>query len=280
MRCLLLGFAVLFCDLGCNAKSHSSAEDVPDTSVKSADAGASASGKTTSEPHALVSASTSAHTPVAASSHAGLPTASVKVPPIASSAASQDVAQMNDSGVGPDSGVSDAASDADAGSQPEVTASAAPTSAPSAAPSTTNHNDPFELPEKCTSGQYWTQGPGDLMRPGEACNACHAQGHAGPVFAFAGTVYYRGHEPDDCNGVLPADSVVVEITDANNVKTKLQTNGAGNFTLSTSVALPYTARVLNALGERRMTTPQTSGDCNSCHTSEGKNGAPGRIAIP
>jgi mono/diheme cytochrome c family protein len=118
------------------------------------------------------------------------------------------------------------------------------------------------------------------MRPGEACIACHALGYAGPVFAFAGTVYNRGHEPDDCNGVLPAEGIVVEITDANNVKTKLHTNNAGNFMLLTPVALPYTARVLSALGERRMLTPQTSGDCNSCHSSAGKNGAPGRIAIP
>jgi hypothetical protein len=26
-----------------------------------------------------------------------------------------------------------------------------------------------------------------------------------------------------------------------------------------------------------MTTPQTIGDCNGCHTQSGSNGAPGRI---
>ncbi|MGD0679831.1 MAG: hypothetical protein ABSC94_30975 [Polyangiaceae bacterium] len=29
-----------------------------------------------------------------------------------------------------------------------------------------------------------------------------------------------------------------------------------------------------------MTTPQMTGDCNSCHTEQGANGAPGRIVLP
>jgi predicted CXXCH cytochrome family protein len=29
-----------------------------------------------------------------------------------------------------------------------------------------------------------------------------------------------------------------------------------------------------------MTTPQTNGDCNSCHTEQGTNGASGRIVWP
>jgi len=29
-----------------------------------------------------------------------------------------------------------------------------------------------------------------------------------------------------------------------------------------------------------MTAPQTSGDCNGCHTQTGANGAPGRITLP
>jgi hypothetical protein len=150
-------------------------------------------------------------------------------------------------------------------------------SGPSAAPS---RHDPFSLPEKCTSGQYWTEGSGETMRPGEACIACHERENRGPVLTFAGTVYARGHEPDDCLGVLPADGIVVEITDAANQVFKLNTNAAGNFLRSASVVLPYTARVLSIQGERRMLTPQTNGDCNSCHTSSGNSGAPGRIAVP
>jgi hypothetical protein len=29
-----------------------------------------------------------------------------------------------------------------------------------------------------------------------------------------------------------------------------------------------------------MSTLQSSGDCNGCHTEQGKNGAPGRIFLP
>jgi predicted CXXCH cytochrome family protein len=29
-----------------------------------------------------------------------------------------------------------------------------------------------------------------------------------------------------------------------------------------------------------MTTPQTNGDCNSCHTPDGASNAPGRIIAP
>jgi predicted CXXCH cytochrome family protein len=29
-----------------------------------------------------------------------------------------------------------------------------------------------------------------------------------------------------------------------------------------------------------MMTPQETGDCNSCHTEQGRNGAPGRILLP
>jgi hypothetical protein len=32
--------------------------------------------------------------------------------------------------------------------------------------------------------------------------------------------------------------------------------------------------------ERAMVTMQTSGDCNSCHTQNGANAAPGRIVLP
>ena len=37
---------------------------------------------------------------------------------------------------------------------------------------------------------------------------------------------------------------------------------------------------LDALAERAMVAAQTSGDCNSCHTLAGTNGAPGRIMLP
>jgi hypothetical protein len=44
--------------------------------------------------------------------------------------------------------------------------------------------------------------------------------------------------------------------------------------------LPFTAKVTFQGREIVMTTPQTDGDCNSCHTETGANGAPGRIKLP
>jgi hypothetical protein len=31
---------------------------------------------------------------------------------------------------------------------------------------------------------------------------------------------------------------------------------------------------------RAMVAPQTNGDCNSCHTENGANKAPGRVLLP
>jgi hypothetical protein len=116
------------------------------------------------------------------------------------------------------------------------------------------------------------------MRPGEACISCHSSS-GGPRFAVAGTVYPTGHEPDDCNGAGNASAVVV-ITDANGQAHELSVNQAGNFTLSGTLALPYTAKVVVGGASRAMGASQSTGDCNSCHTQSGSNGAPGRIVVP
>jgi hypothetical protein len=135
-------------------------------------------------------------------------------------------------------------------------------------------SDPFSVPETCTSGTTWRSGTGPTMRPGEACFSCHSSG-----FAIAGTVYPTGHEPDDCNGAGSAGALVV-VTDANGQEHELTVNQAGNFTLSGSLAVPYTARVVLGTAERAMGSSQSSGNCNGCHTQSGSNGAPGRIVLP
>jgi hypothetical protein len=44
---------------------------------------------------------------------------------------------------------------------------------------------------------------------------------------------------------------------------------------------PFTARVVTPTGGvRAMATPQTNGDCNTCHTVAGRKGAQGRIWLP
>jgi hypothetical protein len=64
--------------------------------------------------------------------------------------------------------------------------------------------------------------------------------------------------------------------------TTLTVNSGGNFYGNAPGGAPatYRARVVTSQGSRTMMTPQSNGDCNSCHTAEGTSGAPGRIYLP
>lgn len=139
--------------------------------------------------------------------------------------------------------------------------------------------DPFATPEQCTSDLHWTLGDHESpdMHPGAACIACHSSRFFAPRLTIAGTVYPSAHEPDDCSGIGGA---TIEITDASGAVITLAARSSGNFSTNVAYAAPYTARVLHDGRERVMATPQTSGDCNSCHTLAGANGAPGRILLP
>jgi len=140
----------------------------------------------------------------------------------------------------------------------------------------------------CSSGTSWTNGTrrSPYMEPGMACIACHLRSGRAPQFDVAGTVYARAHEPDACNGTSAA-SVVVVLTDANGAEYRLPVNVVGNFTTQRSgIVMPYLARVEYAGRTRAMIAPQTSGDCNACHTAAGTTitagaaPAPGRIMLP
>jgi len=158
-------------------------------------------------------------------------------------------------------------------------------------------SDPYNTPLTCTSGTYSTSnsfgqfGPYDgseLMRPGEACISCHqANGGGGidgpPLETFMGTVYPTAHEPNNCNGAssVTYTGVKIIVTDSQGKTYSMTPNLVGNFLGSpASFAMPYTAKVTFQGRERVMSTQQTSGDCNSCHTETGANGAPGRIMLP
>jgi hypothetical protein len=145
-------------------------------------------------------------------------------------------------------------------------------------------SDPFSVPPTCTSQTSWTGGTrgSPSMNPGLACIACHATtGGEAPLFALAGTVYPTAHEPDLCNGVNGATvGAQVVIAGADGQTVTLSPNAAGNFSYQGTVALPFQAKVVFMGRERVMTTPQSSGDCNSCHTQSGASGAPGRILLP
>lgn len=136
--------------------------------------------------------------------------------------------------------------------------------------------NPYNTPMQCTSGKT-TLGQSASMRPGEACQACH-QKQGGPSYSVAGTVYPTAHEPQDCNGVPGGMNVVV--TDKNNKIVTIPVNGVGNFGSNAVVTAPFFVKVTSSKGTRPMIGSLTSGDCNSCHTPTGANGAPGRVMAP
>jgi len=139
--------------------------------------------------------------------------------------------------------------------------------------------NPYNTPTVCTSNKYWAGGNSMGMRPGEACQACH-QKQGGPSYSIAGTIYPTAHEPKDCNGTN-ANSLVVIVTDKNNKVVNIPvTNSAGNFASSAALAAPFFVKVQSSKGTRPMIGGLTSGDCNSCHTEQGANGAPGRVMAP
>lgn len=136
----------------------------------------------------------------------------------------------------------------------------------------------------------WTQGNRESprMNPGLACLDCH-KGSGEPEvaerFAIAGTVFPTGHEPDLCDGIDgTARSVIVEVTTADMKVLQLPVNAAGNFMYDASesgpILFPIHARVLEGDRVRAMASPQSTGDCNACHTQSGTLGAPGRIVEP
>jgi hypothetical protein len=134
----------------------------------------------------------------------------------------------------------------------------------------------------CTSGTYWTMGNtgSPLMHPGLACNACHVVS-GGPNLRIGGTDFPTVNEADDCNGKGPPPELTVIVTGADGKEFTMEVNAAGNFFLRTMQPKPpFRARVTDGTKTRAMAGSVTSGDCNSCHTATGLNGAPGRIVQP
>lgn len=150
--------------------------------------------------------------------------------------------------------------------------------------------DPFGGEVVCSRDEFWTKGnlESPNMHPGKACVTCHSSlaPEVAAEYPIAGTVYPTGHEPDDCLGLDDgAEPAYVEITMADARVVKLAVNSSGNFVYNAiegggPVMFPITARVIQGDKERKMFSPQSSGDCNSCHTEAGASGAPGRIVGP
>lgn len=149
--------------------------------------------------------------------------------------------------------------------------------------------DPFGGSSVCSRGLEWDMGnvESPFMNPGKACKTCHMQldPFVNSRILIGGTVYHTGHEPDLCFGIDGVkDPMFVEITDATMKVTQLEVNQGGNFLWDKfeagDLTFPITARVVRGDQERVMLSPQMIGDCNSCHTEDGTNGAPGRIVAP
>ncbi len=141
---------------------------------------------------------------------------------------------------------------------------------------------PVQYPLVCTSDTQWMLGNhgSKLMHPGGACIDCHNKSFEGPPLVIAGTVYPTPREPDDCNGI---SGITVQVTDSQNNVVTMGTNSAGNFMYSAfqgQLYPPFSAKVMANGQERAMKDPVPTGDCNSCHTQDGLNGAPGRIYAP
>lgn len=130
--------------------------------------------------------------------------------------------------------------------------------------------------DKCSTGAAWTGGEGERMDPGRACIECHSKG-GGPRFTFAGTVMGKLTEEDNCIGPTGAQVILVG---ADGKAVSITTNDVGNFRTNLPLALPYRAKIVANGKTKEMTTPQTSGDCNACHTKTGANAAPGRLTMP
>ena len=150
-------------------------------------------------------------------------------------------------------------------------------------PSLTATDDPaLNASPTCTSGSMSRVREGSTMKPGEACVACHDKDPEAPSLLIAGTVFPTGHEPNDCNSKVPSGTPAVQVLDANGkVVASLKVNTVGNF-YSGSTSIPKGGKVQVVVGDkvRAMKDTPESGDCNSCHTQNGTNDAPGRIVSP
>jgi cytochrome c551/c552 len=143
--------------------------------------------------------------------------------------------------------------------------------------------DPYNSAPVCSSGVTWTQGTegSKAMLPGQACIACHET--KGPTYTLAGTVYPTAHEPDNCYGsVGPLDGAFVEVVDANAETTQVSIRDGGNFYTDAPLQFPVQVAVVTANGVNPMAGPveAADGDCNTCHTQDGIDGAPGRVVLP
>lgn len=168
---------------------------------------------------------------------------------------------------------------------PRGTCGAPPSSGGGASSPGGTTSPPTPLQSVCSSNKTWgSDQQGTQMNPGRACITCHErESDDGVIVRVGGTVYPTLREPDLCYGIDgDATPTTVVITDAAGKVFTMPVGPTGNFSLrgSTAVQMPFRAKVVRNGIERQMNKAQSTGDCNSCHTETGANGAPGRILLP
>lgn len=140
-------------------------------------------------------------------------------------------------------------------------------------------------PTTCASNVFYNQllePPGELMNPGLSCPTCHAANQLFYVaFTYAGTVMPGLHEKNTCKSPPTADGGIVEIAALDGgVFWQWEVNSSGNFRTLDAGPSPYVARLYRGGMVKQNQTTHTSGDCNTCHTEQGANGAAGRLTFP
>ena len=146
--------------------------------------------------------------------------------------------------------------------------------------------DAGPAPTTCASGSYWTFGNQESpnMNPGKPCLACHnaTRRPTRRTPSRAPCSWRATRRTPATRGRRRLPRSTSSTANGTVALTLSVSTTSGNFNSSRypSVTLPYTARVYNGTRSATMTTPQTNGDCNSCHTEQGLNGALGRIVLP
>ena len=117
-----------------------------------------------------------------------------------------------------------------------------------------------------------------LMLPGAPCLDCHFRvlGPSDPM-TVAGTVFADVRQREGCPGV---SGVRVIVTDADGTEVAFTTNLAGNFYIRRELTFPIRVRLEDGELSREMEGEVDTGSCNTCHTPEGAEMAPGRVVAP
>jgi hypothetical protein len=99
--------------------------------------------------------------------------------------------------------------------------------------------------------------------PGMACLDCHVSGGAASSFPWtaAGTLY------NNATGGAAIAGATIELVDANNQTVRIVTSTNGNFYTLTPLTYPVKARASGCPNDVTMSSPASSGNCNSCHGS-------------